>query len=283
MRTPDRKKRQGAGTDQWDARTVSHIGQGLTSFEELTIQSDCRTIDLSSNRLTSFLGLHQLPSLTHLVVDSNPIVSFQGCQLFPALRWISLRGTPISRNVHCKLMCLVAFGCQIESFNGEKLSQALKKQATLLRAELFCELQKGRVITRLSPLRLLDMAEGQPRPASPPARLVESISKLTYTDPYLRDIVRSMTHRPHLPRPTVATLCHDILEPNPQLTSLRSDLVRKFVGTLLDVRRSVNDPPRAIDDPSFVDCHRIEFATDEQRGRRNSSDCSDRGSEEEEL
>jgi hypothetical protein len=179
-------------------------------------------------------------------------------------------------------MCLVAFGGQLESFNGEKLPIALKKQAKLLRAELFCELHSGHVITRLSPLRLLDMTQDEPRPTSPSARLVETTSKLTYADPYLRDIIQSMTQVPQLPRHTVATLCHDILDPNPRLTCIRRDVVQKFVGTLVDLRNSVNDTPRAIDDPRFIDRDGIDFATDEQRGRSSSSDSSGQDLAEEE-
>ena len=128
----------------------------IKSFRNVKIKNDCSFIDLSLNNLTDFTNFPpSLPDLTALILDSNQIVSFNGIQSssFPKLRFLSLKQNPISQNIYFKLMCLIVFGSQLHSINGEKVNEPQRQNANKLRKLLFPDLIKGKIITNLDPLR----------------------------------------------------------------------------------------------------------------------------------
>lgn len=67
------------------------------------------------------------------------------------------------------------------------------------------------------------------------------------------------------PRPSVSTLCSDVLKKKPRfVASFRGDLVHRFVGDLDEIRDSLagteRAPVRSINDPGLLGCEGIGLA-----------------------
>lgn len=150
-------------TKRQKAFELACTNSSLTSFDQLKMKKEdwdaCFKMDLSGNRIRDFTDLPEMPKLTQLNLNDNPVVSFEGCRELPRLYWISLRNTPISRNVHFKLMCLIAFGNQLATINEEKVSNGLRTRANALRSRMLPLLQQGKVIAALNPLKWVDTRE----------------------------------------------------------------------------------------------------------------------------
>lgn len=162
-------------------------GNQLTSFANVKIRSNCSNIDLSQNYLEDFTGIPEsIPDLTVLNLDNNQIRSFFGIPSsnpFPKLHWISLKGNPIGNNKFLKIMCLVCFGNQLKTINGEKIRETFRKSADELRPSLLPELLQGRILTSLNPVRLIDMTSSsklQRSHVQPPEELINTAKVIKF-------------------------------------------------------------------------------------------------------
>ena len=134
----------------------------IKTFSGVEIKTDCSFIDLSLNNLSDFTNFPQtLIHLTTLILDTNQIGSFKGIQTpnsFPKLRFLSLRKNPIARYSNFKIMCLIVFGSQLHTINGEKVSDIQRQSANKIRKTAFSELVQGKIIKNLQPLRIRDIS-----------------------------------------------------------------------------------------------------------------------------
>jgi hypothetical protein len=238
---PDKSTRRGPGP-RFDAPE-----KNTRWFCEVDIDRDSVFINLSSNILTNFVGLTLFDHLTQLILDSNPIRSFQGCLALPKLGWLSLRNTPISRNINFKLMCLVAFGPSLISINNDKVPQQLKDDASELQDALFPHLQAGKVISRLKPLTLLDMAQrGGHVVACPSTGLIDAAAKISgYLGPPERRMLQTLKEpRPAPPRPSTAAILQDFISKRPRLfnaNGLPAKFVVQFVQRAASLREEFTE------------------------------------------
>ena len=141
---------------------VIQYNNRIRSFSNVEINNDCSFIDLSLNNLSNFSNFPQtLIHLTTLILDTNQIESFQGIQLsnsFPKLRFLSLRKNPIAGYSNFKVMCLIVFGSQLHTINGEKVNDIQRQTANKLRKTAFTELTQGKIIKNLQPLKISDIS-----------------------------------------------------------------------------------------------------------------------------
>lgn len=141
---------------------VIQYNNRIKSFSNVEINNDCSFIDLSLNNLSNFTNFPQtLIHLTTLILDSNQIESFQGIRLsnsFPKLRFLSLRKNPIAGYTNFKIMCLIVFGSQLHTINGEKVNDIQRQTANKLRKTAFTELTQGKIIKNLQPLKIADIS-----------------------------------------------------------------------------------------------------------------------------
>lgn len=126
-------------------------------FSNVDIKSDCSFIDLSLNNLTNFTNFpSSLLNLTTLILDSNQIRSFHGIQSpnsYPKLRFLSLKKNPITQHIFFKTMCIIVFGNQLHTINGEKINENQRQSANKLRKTAIPRLIQGEIITGLNPLK----------------------------------------------------------------------------------------------------------------------------------
>lgn len=123
------------------------------------LDTDTKIVDASCNQIRDFQGLERFIALEGICLDNNPIESFYGSVELSNLKWISLKQTPISKSPHLELMCLVAFGSQIEAINGTEVMDSIRVQADALRESIVGELRKGSLVTSLDPLSLSNVNE----------------------------------------------------------------------------------------------------------------------------
>jgi hypothetical protein len=204
------------------------LNRNITSFEALKISPNCSSIILDQNCITDFVGLPDLQRLTQLSLDSNQIRSFKGCKLLPSLRWISLKNSPIASNVHFKLMCLIAFGPQLASINAEQIPKSVRLVATTLRDDLFPQLEQGAIISKLKPLRLVDI--DTETPTEPDSALVDkSIGLTPYTTPRDKAYAKSLRSKPVEPSISLAAICNRFLGTRMEISGLiLDDIASKF-------------------------------------------------------
>lgn len=126
-------------------------------FSNVDIKNDCSFIDLSLNNLTNFTNFpSSLLNLTTLILDSNQIRSFYGIQSpnsYPKLRFLSLKKNPIAQSIFFKTMCIIVFGNQLHTINGEKINENQKQSANKLRKTVIPRLIQGEIVTGLNPLK----------------------------------------------------------------------------------------------------------------------------------
>lgn len=212
----------------------------IFSFNDIHISKYCSSIIIKGKRIQNFVGLPAIENLTILNLDSNPIKNFKGAPRLPSLRWLSIRNTPISRSEYFKLMCLVAFGTNIVTINDMKAPQKCKEQALIIEKDLLPELQKGRIITNLKPLRLID-TDSSDR-VSPRHGLMAATLKMGYNAPSDKEYTEAFIRpdRCPAPVPSVAVICEEIAAREDEECYLPSDVVSTFSEQLSKLRSTYN-------------------------------------------
>ena len=99
-----------------------YVRKGLKSFTEIDIPTESQNLYFQGNFLTDFLGICSSESCVNIVLDENPIITFYGVSKLPNLQTISLINTPISKLKNFRILTLLAFGLQLDSINGTKVS-----------------------------------------------------------------------------------------------------------------------------------------------------------------
>lgn len=203
--------------------TIHKTNAKLNSFEDIVFSENTFSIDCSYNNIRDFSGLPQLHMLRELIIDSNPIANFAGAAYQPNLKFISLKKCKILCNPNFKIMCLIVFGSQLTTINGQRVTHQLRSLADELRSSTISELKKGSVILQTKPLKLFNEA-------------------------------RSKQHE-HLVNEnnSIAFICHTILDGN---FEFKNDDVLKFQKNLKHLRHKYNNPFEPI-----YDKH-MEFSSD---------------------
>lgn len=203
--------------------TIHKSNAKINSFEDIIFSENTFSIDCSYNNIQNFSGLPQLHMLRELVLDSNPISNFAGATYQPNLKFISLKKCNLSSEPNFKIMCLIVFGSQLTTINGERVTHQLKSTANALRASTISELKKGSIIIQTKPLKLFNEERNKQH---------EQIVKGTNS---------------------IAYICHSILDGN---FDLQKDNVLKFQKSLRHLRHKYNNPFEPI-----YDKH-MEFSSD---------------------
>jgi hypothetical protein len=165
----------------------------IRTFDGLPVSHVCQSLNLSDNKLSNFEGMRSWPHLAILYLDDNPIKSFAGILPLPRLHWLSLRRADICRSKYFRLMCVVAFGPQLRTLNDRSVTPQEHAQAGFLRESLLPELRAGRIVSKLSPLRLISLKENS-RQTPNTGLLDASIAPplLPYATPRVLDIVQGL-------------------------------------------------------------------------------------------
>ena len=103
--------------------------KGLKSFTDIDIPIDCTTLNFSGNYITDFIGLSSIEKATTLILDYNPILSFIGVTKYPNLTNVTMFSTPLSKLKNFRELCVIAFGFQLESLNGFKITSEERNRA----------------------------------------------------------------------------------------------------------------------------------------------------------
>ena len=112
-----------------DFLEFKYIRKGLKSFTEIDIPTESQNLYFQGNFLTDLLGICSSESCVNIVLDENPIITFYGVSKLPNLQTISLINTPISKLKNFRVLTLLAFGLQLESINGTKVSSEERSAA----------------------------------------------------------------------------------------------------------------------------------------------------------
>lgn len=203
--------------------TIHKTNANINSFEDIVFSENTFSIDCSYNNIHDFTGLPQLHMLRELIIDSNPITSFAGATYQPNLKFISLKKSKILCNPNFKIMCLIVFGSQLTTINGQRVTHQLRSMANELRSSTISELKKGSVILQTKPLKLFNEVRSKQH---------EQLVKGTNS---------------------IAFLCHSILDGN---FNLKNDDVLKFQRGIKHLRHKYNNPFEPI-----YDKH-MEFSSD---------------------
>ena len=136
--------------------TIHKTNANIYSFDDMVFSESTFSIDVSYNNIQNFSGLPQLHVLRELIIDSNPISNFAGATYQPNLKFISLKKCKILCNPNFKLMCLIVFGSQLTTINGQRVTHQLRSIADSLRPSTISELKKGSVIIQTKPLKMFN-------------------------------------------------------------------------------------------------------------------------------
>lgn len=162
LNCPSYSNKESTLNQRYQHSVVILYNNRIKTFSGVEIKTDCSFIDLSLNNLSDFTNFPQtLIHLTTLILDTNQIGSFKGIQApnsFPKLRFLSLRKNPIARYSNFKIMCLIVFGSQLHTINGEKVNDIQRQSANKIRKTAFSELVQGKIIKSLQPLRVRDIS-----------------------------------------------------------------------------------------------------------------------------
>jgi Leucine-rich repeat (LRR) protein len=172
-------------------RHWSFQGAKLRSFPPIWRIEQFESLDFSNNPITSFRELASHPNLCELDVSNTLIASFERAQPQPSLTRISLANSPLGKQAMADVMCVIAFGANIQFLNGVGIENWRHKMGCVLRDFLRPFLQEGWVLLGLNPIRcahvrtkvkkvfnlkgLVSLPSGDP--PEPPARTVKSPRK----------------------------------------------------------------------------------------------------------
>ncbi|KAK8885647.1 hypothetical protein M9Y10_041099 [Tritrichomonas musculus] len=203
--------------------TIHKANSNLNSFEDIVFSENTFSIDVSYNNIQDFTGLPQLHVLRELILDSNPISNFTGASYQPNLKFISIKKSKILSNPNFKLMCLIVFGSQLTTVNGQRVTHHLRSIADSLRPSTISELKKGSVITQTKPLKLFNEIRSKQN-----EQLVQETNSLAF-------------------------ICHNILDDK---YNLKKDDIIKFQKKLKYLKHKYNNPFEPIYDKN------MEFSSD---------------------
>lgn len=139
--------------------SIEHTDRGLVSFERIYIPDNCFSLDLALNKISNLSELRSLPFLRNLNLDHNCIKSFRKVQHQPCLKWISLKHNPIMQNKYFRIACLIVFGSQLSTINGEAVTDMQREKADTYREKSLSFLLDGCMISSLHPLKLVNIYE----------------------------------------------------------------------------------------------------------------------------
>lgn len=88
----------------------------------MPLLDELKTLYLQNNRLTSLTGLGSQPALQEIDLRNNELTSLAGSRPLPRLRSVRLEGNPVAGHVHARAMVLLAFGFQIRSIDGVRVT-----------------------------------------------------------------------------------------------------------------------------------------------------------------
>ncbi|OHT04706.1 hypothetical protein TRFO_27709 [Tritrichomonas foetus] len=134
--------------------TLNFSNSNIQTFESISFPENLFTLNLSNNEISDFTGLPAIETLRELIIDGNPIDSLIGAQFLPNLKYLSLKRSKIIRYSHFKIMCLIAFGSQIQTINDERINDRLRSISDNLRPKTLQKILKGYFIVRTNPLKL---------------------------------------------------------------------------------------------------------------------------------
>ncbi|EAX90870.1 retinitis pigmentosa GTPase regulator-like protein, putative [Trichomonas vaginalis G3] len=256
--TSKETKQRGRSTAQ---RTdVIFTNKNIQNLEKIKFNPKCTMIDLSSNKIVNFDGMPHLKCLTSMQFDSNPIRSFKGAVIQERLKWVSMKLCPISRNPYFKLMVLVAFDniVKLENQNGtvtykgsittindSKINDKLREQAYKIADHLRPELVEGKIITNLTPLRMInneaDESLPEGRKVDPSPQLLETTTRMvTKMESQVKKVKteHEMSNSQNKPRlQSVAVKCNLLLNENTDLKSfVKKDVLNNVVDRINKLR-----------------------------------------------
>jgi hypothetical protein len=166
--------------------------------------------------------------------QTHPEKIVAGCCHLPVLCYVSLKHTHISRNSYYKVMVLIAFktgpkGAALAHINQEPVPSATRELAEKLRKALFPELQAGKIIANLTPLRLIDTE--QKCYIRPESNLVDASLTVGYIGPLEMQQRRALKRPVYDPSPSVAAICAEISRETPERIAQFnvSDVFAQFV------------------------------------------------------
>lgn len=224
----------------------------ITSFSSNRIKLDATTINLSNNNIVNFEGMKVYSRMISLNLDNNPIRSFKGCVSQPHMKKISMRRSPITRNPYFKLMCVIAFGSQLNTINDDTIYPDLKTQAEKLAKNLRGYLYEGKVLTNIYPLRLIDneiLDDTQERVVLPDKNLLEATQQLVFPTPVIRDSIKDYDRKIQPPAPSVAVILNELLVNERFHEIVRPEISSSVIEIVNKLR--VNFPNK--EDPSVCD------------------------------
>jgi hypothetical protein len=109
-------------------------------------------------------------------------------------------------------MCLVAFGEQLMSINGDHVPPQFTREAKDLKGSLRPELAAGKIVSRLRPLALVDMAPSDPQFVEHvDDELLSATSKVRDLSPADQRELERLRVVPRPPRASVATVCSGLM------------------------------------------------------------------------
>ena len=270
--------------------------KGIESFSNPEIKyypERCSTVDLSFNRIVNFEGLPSLPRMTSLIVDQNPIRSLKGVVPQKRLKFLSIKRCPLSKNPYFKLMCIVAFDTikavkgpdghmkytgSLQIVNDSKITDKLREQAYKIAGEMRQSIVEGKVITNLSPLRIIDNEvdsdRDEDRKVEPNIEMVQAAAQSRFNmdsaaKKAKEDFEQSSIIREPV-RPSVAYICNELLLQQ-DFNMFGQDVISDVIGRLTKLRQEF--------DQSRIE-EEEEEADEEEEGHGEDEEVTDNAEEE---